>query len=669
MKQGPSERPHLGVVEWLRPGDHDRVERLIDDLRAMGVAHLRTGVSWADYYTPEGKAWVDWMLPRLAAEVEVLPCVTFTPPSIAIQPKTSAPPRDTKAYADFLDILVTDHGRHFEYVELWNEPNNINDWDWRLDPEWRMFSDMIVKAAYWMRQRGKKTVLGGMCPTDPNWIRVVGEAGALENIDAISLHGFPGSWTHGEASWAKQVADVRAVLPEAARYVQIWITEGGYSTWSHDERGQIEVLLDLLDAPVERVYWYAWQDLHPEIASQEGFHVDERHYHFGLTRPDGARKLLGRLLAKGGVPEVRRVAALADGAPFVRHDRPVTLITGGAGFLGANLADALASEGRTVRIFDTLARPGVEENLAWLGERHGDRIEGVCGDVRDRWAVREVMSDAETVFHLAAQVAVTTSVVDPRMDFDVNLGGSLNVLEAARLRAVPPRLVFASTNKVYGALADVAVEEGERAFRPVDDALHRHGVSERQPLDLHSPYGCSKGAADQYVLDYARIYGLPAAVFRMSCLYGPRQFGTEDQGWVAHFLISALTGRPITLFGNGKQVRDVLFVEDVVAAWLLAERHMDRLRGRAFNLGGGPGNAVSLLETLDHVARLTGQPADVSFAEWRPGDQPWYVSDTRAFQALTGWAPQVGAADGMERLHDWLAGVEHACSTARKVAV
>ncbi|MFA7429941.1 MAG: NAD-dependent dehydratase, partial [Rhodospirillaceae bacterium] len=248
-------QPHLGLVEWLRPGDHDRVERLIADLRAMGIAHLRTGISWADYYTAEGRAWVGWMLPRLAAEVEVLPCVTYTPPSIALLPKSSAPPRDTKAFADFLDVLVTDHGQHFEWVELWNEPNNINDWDWRLDPQWRMFSDMIVQAAYWMRQRGKKTVLGGMCPTDPNWIRTVGDAGALENIDAISLHGFPGTWTHGEAAWIHQVEDVRAVLPAAARDVQIWITEGGYSTWRHDERGQIEVLLDLLDAPVERVYW------------------------------------------------------------------------------------------------------------------------------------------------------------------------------------------------------------------------------------------------------------------------------------------------------------------------------------------------------------------------------------------------------------------------------
>lgn len=648
--------PVLGLVEWLRPGDHDRVERLIDHMGRLGIGHLRTGVSWADCHTPEGREWVDWMLPRLARAVEVLPCVTYTPPSIGLQPKTASPPCDTKAYADFLDDLVTRHGDCFEWVELWNEPNNLNDWDWRLDPDWRIYSDMVVQAAYWMHQRGKKTVLGGMCPTDPNWIRVIGRNGALNDIDAISLHGFPGTWTHDPATWGRQIADVRAVLPDAARDVQFWITEAGFSTWRHDERGQLEVLLDLLEAPAERVYWYAWQDLSPEIASQEGFHVDERHYHFGLARTDGSPKLLGRLLEKGGVEAVRRVAAMADGAPFIRHDRPVTLITGGAGFLGSNIADSLAAEGRTVRILDALGRPGVEDNLAWLRERHGDRIEAVCGDVRDRWTVRDVVADAESIFHLAAQVAVTTSVQDPRLDFDVNLRGTINVLEAARLRANPPRLMFASTNKVYGALGNVAVSarDGD-AYAPDDAALRTHGVDEGRPLDLHSPYGCSKGAADQYVLDHARIYGLRATVLRMSCLYGPRQFGTEDQGWLAHFLIRVLNGQPVTLFGDGKQVRDVLFVADAVAAWRLAEQHVDTLSGRPFNLGGGPGNAVSLLGALTHIAALSPQPPEVNFAPWRPGDQHWYVSDTRAFQAATGWAPRVPVVEGLERLAAWLA--------------
>ncbi|GAA0589195.1 SDR family NAD(P)-dependent oxidoreductase [Caenispirillum bisanense] len=652
--------PTLGLVEWLRPGDHDRTEALLADMKRLGLRHLRTGVSWADCYTEEGRAWYAWLLRRLSREVEVLPCVTYTPPSIGEFPKTCAPPRDLKAYADFLDVLVTEHGDCFEWLELWNEPNNLNDWDWRVDPAWGKFAHMIVLASHWMHQRGKKTVLGGMCPTDPNWVARMAELGALGAIDAVSLHGFPGTWTHDGATWARQAEDVRAVLATQDRPIELWITEAGYSTWRHDETTQMEVFLDLLKAPVERAYWYAWSDLHKDVASQEGFHVDERHYHFGLRTPEGREKLLFRLLEKGGVEAVRQVDAALGHKPLAtphlaRGEKPV-LVTGGAGFLGSNLAHRLASQGRHVLVYDTLSRAGVEDNLGWLLDAHPDHIEPVPGDIRDRWRIRDVVKQAGTVFHLAAQVAVTTSVADPREDFDINLGGVMNVLEAAREAATPPKLVFASTNKVYGALASVEMMEEATRHQPLNPLVRRHGVPESQPLDLYSPYGCSKGGADQYVIDHARIYGLPACVFRMSCLYGPRQFGTEDQGWVAHFMIRALKGEPITLYGDGKQVRDVLFVDDVVDAWLLAERHMEAVRGTAFNIGGGPANAVSLLEAIDAIGDLAGRRPEVRFGDWRPGDQLWYVSDTRAFQALTGWRPQVEAADGFRRLRDWLVG-------------
>ncbi|WP_404384647.1 NAD-dependent epimerase/dehydratase family protein [Caenispirillum salinarum] len=656
----PASAPAVGVVEWLRPGDYELVETLLADLKRMGITHLRTGVSWAEYHTPGGRDWYAWLLPRLAKDVDVLPCVTYTPPSIGEVEKTSSPPADLKAYADFLDVLVTDHGDCFEWVELWNEPNNLNDWDWRIDPSWRKFANMIIMASYWMHQRGKKTVLGGMCPTDPNWVQLMREYGALDNIDAISLHGFPGTWTHDGQTWARQVEEVRAALADLDRPMEFWITEAGYSTWRHDEPTQTEVFLDLLKAPVERAYWYAWSDLHKDIPSQEGFHVDERHYHFGLRTPEGRPKLLFRLLERGGIDAVARVDEHLchrpdAAAPAVtgKAEKPV-LITGGAGFLGSNIAHRLAAEGRHVRIFDNLSRGGVEDNLAWLIDSHPGRIEPVPGDIRDRWTVRDVVKEAESVFHLAAQVAVTTSVNDPREDFDINLGGVMNVLEAAREMAEAPRLVFASTNKVYGALSDIPLAlQGDR-HAPVDEDARRYGVSERQPLELYSPYGCSKGGADQYVIDHARIYGLPAAVFRMSCLYGPRQFGTEDQGWVAHFMIQALKGEPITLFGDGKQVRDVLFVDDIVDAYLLAERRMKDVQGRAFNMGGGPRNAVSLIEAIRAIERLTGRSVDVSFGDWRPGDQPWYVSDTRTFESLTGWRPRVGVEDGFARLRDWL---------------
>jgi CDP-paratose 2-epimerase len=335
-------------------------------------------------------------------------------------------------------------------------------------------------------------------------------------------------------------------------------------------------------------------------------------------------------------------------------DRRPTLITGGAGFVGANLAHRLIGDGRTVTILDNLSRPGVERNLAWLREQHPQGLEVIVGDVRDAAVVERAVARARHVFHFAAQVAVTTSLVEPRHDFEVNALGTLNVLEAIRARPEPPSLVLTSTNKVYGGLEDVALEVAGHCYAPASPEIAAHGISEARPLDFHSPYGCSKGTADQYVHDYARSYGLKTVVFRMSCIYGQRQFGTEDQGWVAHFLLRALDRRPITLFGDGMQVRDILFVDDLVDAFLRAERHIDRLAGRAFNIGGGPGNVISLLALLDRIEALEGRRPEVEFEDWRTGDQRYYVSDTRAFQEATGWAPRVGAAQGIERLHRWL---------------
>lgn len=346
-------------------------------------------------------------------------------------------------------------------------------------------------------------------------------------------------------------------------------------------------------------------------------------------------------------------ARSGDGAgPFARRDGPV-LVTGGAGFVGANLADHFAAAGREVIVFDNLSRAGVAENLAWLQARHGRRIRAVIADLRDRAALGAAVADAAAVFHFAAQVAVTTSLVDPIEDFEVNARGTLNLLEALRACAAPPPLLFSSTNKVYGHLDEVALAEQKTRYAPVDPA-RRAGIDESQPLALYSPYGCSKGAADQYVLDYARIYGLPAVVFRMSCIYGPRQFGTEDQGWVAHFLLSALAGAPITIYGDGKQVRDILFVADLVEAFVRALAEIETLRGRAFNIGGGPENAVSLREMLALIRRRTGQTVRLCYAAARPGDQLYYVSDIRAFAAATGWRPAVGPEEGLARLCEWL---------------
>ncbi len=330
------------------------------------------------------------------------------------------------------------------------------------------------------------------------------------------------------------------------------------------------------------------------------------------------------------------------------------LVTGGAGFIGCNLADRLASEGRHVIILDSLSRPGVERNLAWLKKRHQKRITPYISDVRDEAAV-ELVQDVSGIFHLAAQVAVTASLHVPKEDHEINLGATLNLLEAVRRRSDSIPFVFASTNKVYGDLADVHLEASPDRYRPSDHALREFGVSEQRPLCFHTPYGCSKGAADQYVLDYANTFGLPTAVLRMSCIYGPRQCGTEDQGWVAHFIVRTLERQQITIFGDGRQVRDILHVDDAVEAYV---RTLDRIRqiaGRAFNLGGGPANAVSLRQVLSRTEEVLHLRPDLQFAAWRPGDQRYYVSDTRSITHALDLPPPRSWKTGVAHLANWLA--------------
>jgi CDP-paratose 2-epimerase len=332
------------------------------------------------------------------------------------------------------------------------------------------------------------------------------------------------------------------------------------------------------------------------------------------------------------------------------------LITGGAGFIGSNLADRLAGQGHDVLIYDALAREGVQRNLDWLKARHPRRISSVIADVRDADALERAAAGASAVFHLAAQVAVTTSMVEPVEDFDINMRATLTLLEALRRRKDRTPLLFASTNKVYGGLEDLAFDLEGDAYVPRDPEIRARGVGEDRSLDFHTPYGCSKGAADQYVLDYARSFGVPTAVMRMSCVYGPRQMGTEDQGWVAHFLIRALEGRPISIFGDGCQVRDILDVSDAVDAWTGAWARIDQVSGRAFNLGGGPMNAVSLRQVLAEIERLVGRKLQLDFSDWRPGDQRYYVSDTRRLQAELGLGEARPWREGLAALARWLQG-------------
>ncbi|MBN1237464.1 MAG: NAD-dependent epimerase/dehydratase family protein, partial [Gammaproteobacteria bacterium] len=303
---------------------------------------------------------------------------------------------------------------------------------------------------------------------------------------------------------------------------------------------------------------------------------------------------------------------------------------------------------------DNLSRPGVEANLRWLEARHGERLRHVAGDVRDAKVVRDAVDGSDFVYHLAAQVAVTTSLGDPLEDHAINVAGTLNVLEAVRRSRARPGLLFASTNKVYGALDDVAMRAEAKRYQPEDERIRAHGIGEDRPLDFISPYGCSKGAADQYVLDYCHSFGIDAVVFRMSCIYGPRQRANSDQGWVTHFLRSALDGAPLTIFGDGRQVRDLLFIEDFVAALAAARRQIESLSGRAFNIGGGPANSMSLLELIEAAESLSRRPLELAFDEPRPGDQLYFAADCRRFTAETGWAPTTSPDAGIERLWTWL---------------
>jgi CDP-paratose 2-epimerase len=338
----------------------------------------------------------------------------------------------------------------------------------------------------------------------------------------------------------------------------------------------------------------------------------------------------------------------------VSHPDGLVLITGGAGFIGTNLASRFLSAGQRVLIFDDLSRPGSERNLQWLTETYGNLLEFELGDIRDPVAVRRVVRNAKAVFHFASQVAVTTSLMEPMRDFDINARGTLNVLEAIRQQDQHPPLLFTSTNKVYGNLTDIKLRRVGNRYVPSDPTISRFGIGEDMPLSFHSPYGCSKGAADQYVMDYARTFGLPAIVLRMSCIYGPHQFGTEDQGWVAHFLIRVLNNETITLCGDGMQVRDVLYIDDLVNAFVAALENIDTLSGQAFNIGGGPPYTISLMDLLQLISHELAGKTTVRFEAWRRGDQRYYVSDTRRFQAASGWRPSVGVAEGVGRLKRWL---------------
>jgi CDP-paratose 2-epimerase len=341
----------------------------------------------------------------------------------------------------------------------------------------------------------------------------------------------------------------------------------------------------------------------------------------------------------------------SNGNGNLRDFRSV-LVVGGAGFIGSNLAHHLLRETKAkVHVFDNLSRPGSRHNLEWLQEAAKDsgRLKITIGDVRNYTLVERAVRHATEIYHFAAQVAVTSSIDDPRLDFEVNAGGTLNILEAARKTGHRPFILYTSTNKVYGALTGQSLMAFQRCYR----LAPQDSITEAQPLNPHSPYGCSKSAADQYVRDYARIYGLPTVVFRMSCIAGTRQFGTEDQGWVAHFIYSALQGDPLTIYGDGRQTRDVLWVGDLVEAMEAVRTHLPETAGEVFNVGGGNSNTTSLLELIDQMEESLGVKVDYNFANARPGDQMFYVTNYDKLTRFTGWTTKTSLTASVQQIANW----------------
>ncbi|MBA3901157.1 MAG: GDP-mannose 4,6-dehydratase, partial [Bacteroidetes bacterium] len=494
-------------------------------------------------------------------------------------------------------------------------------------------------------------------PIDANWLDLMFQKGVMKYIDAVGIHGFPGVFDANWEGWEENLNKIKQVFSNHKCKSEIWITEAGFSTWQYDERRQLEEYLKLTSLNVGRFYWYGLKDLDPSMATVDGFHLDEREYHFGMKHSNGNPKMIYRMLEMEPIEKIKEKTWMFQNTNQ-DTDEKYTLITGGSGFIGTNVAQHYLLLGKPVMIFDNLSKPGVEQNLQWLIEKYGKDVKIEIADIRNEFAVKKAVGNAEQIFHFAAQVALTTSIIDPKNDFDINAMGTLNILNAMTKQQTPPSLVFTSSNKVYGQMEDLDLEVSGSKYLPSDGELNKYGISENRKLEFHSPYGCSKGTADQYVLDFARTFALPATAFRLSCVYGPHQYGTEDQGWVAHFMLNALNGKPLNIYGDGKQVRDLLYVEDLVEAFILAQANISNIAGQPFNIGGGPENALSLINVLEMISKASKKEIDVKYSPWRERDQKYYVSDIRKFELATGWLPKTGVATGLEKLYNWLKNIK-----------
>jgi CDP-paratose 2-epimerase len=331
------------------------------------------------------------------------------------------------------------------------------------------------------------------------------------------------------------------------------------------------------------------------------------------------------------------------------------LVTGGAGFVGSNFCDHVLSNypDSKVTIYDDFSRSGTEYNLSWLRNRYpdGKRLGVVRAALQDENTLSRAVLGKDLILHCAAQVAVTTSLADPRHDFNTNALGTLNLLEAARKSKSDPILLYCSTNKVYGELKGVPLKE--KSSRYEFSGTYRDGIDESQSFDPCTPYGCSKAVGDMYFQDYAESYGTKSVVFRMSCIYGVHQYGTEDQAWISHFIVSLILGRPITIYGDGKQVRDILYINDLCRVFDLAAKRIEKIRGEVYNVGGGPQNTYSLLELIDYLEQIAGKKFSISYDYWRPADQRIYYSNISKAKRDFRWFPRISKETGVKLLYDW----------------
>ena len=417
--------PTLGILEWFRPGEEARVERALDALDRIGVRHLRTGVSWAEWLTPEGRGWYEWLMPKLASRLEdVLPCFSYVPPSLSEPPGTNVPPTRLESYGEFVCYFIELFGDAFEWVELWNEPDNHREWNAAFDPDYAKFAYMMGHAGQWARKLGKKTLLGGLANADPNFLSMLHEAGSLDHFDAVGVHGFPFSFEFYWEGWPARVQRLRERLDWCGhKDTPIWITEAGYSTWRNDPLPQVTTFADAMKAPAERLYWYSLDDLDPSLPTVDGFHSDEREYHFGLRTADGLPKLLDRLLEAGTPADAAAFGHRLEAQPAVEDG--YHLVIGGCGRAGFAIAHDLAGRGERVACYDNLSGLGSVKRAAKLMDA-GVRIE--VADVLDEHRLLDLTKPASSVVHAAFLLDADL----PSREFDVNARGTLNVLLAAR---------------------------------------------------------------------------------------------------------------------------------------------------------------------------------------------------------------------------------------------